>query len=97
MSKKNPSRADRWSEATERVRTLCDDLSVALESLKDVRSEYEDWRDNLPENLQSSALGEKLETVCDIDIESALDSVKEVEELMDECEGVDLPRGFGRD
>lgn len=97
MSKKNPSRADRWNEATARVHTLCDDLSVALESLRDVQSEYEDWRDNLPENLQSSVLGEKLEAVCDLDIESALDSVKEVEELMDECEGADLPMGFGRD
>jgi len=70
--------------------------------LRDVQSEYEDWRDNLPENLQQSALGEKLNAVIDeIDLESIMESPlenwTEVESAIDAAEGADLPLGFGRD
>ena len=41
-------------------------------------------------NLQSSAVGEKLETICDLDLQSISDTLNEVE-------GLDMPRGFGRD
>ncbi len=80
---KPKSRSQRWSEAASQA-------VAALETLKDIQSEYEEWRDNLPENLQSSALGEKLDTVCDLDLDSALDTAQE-------AEGADLPQGFGRD
>lgn len=63
------SRPQRWQEA---VRTLLD-----------LQAEYQAWLDNLPASLQESALAEKLEQVC------ALDLV--------ELESVELPRGFGRD
>ena len=63
------SRPQRWHEA---VRTLLD-----------LQAEYQAWLDNLPASLQESALAEKLEQVC------ALDLV--------ELESVELPRGFGRD
>jgi hypothetical protein len=77
------SRPKRWQEA---VSAALD----ALNQLKEVQDEYENWRDGLPENLQSSALGEKLEAVCDLDIQGAIDTVSE-------AESVDLPQGFGRD
>jgi hypothetical protein len=54
----------------------------AVETLRELQAEYQDWLDNLPESLQSSALAEKLEEVCGVDID-ALD--------------VELPLGFGRD
>jgi hypothetical protein len=50
--------------------------------LRELQAEYQDWLDNLPESLQASALAEKLEDVCSVDID-ALD--------------VELPLGFGRD
>jgi hypothetical protein len=50
--------------------------------LRELQEEYQEWLDNLPENLQSTALAEKLDEVCPLDLEQ-LD--------------VDLPRGFGRD
>ena len=62
----------------------------ALEELVEMKSEFEEWKDNLPESLQQSAVGEKLEAVCDIDLDSALEAVTE-------AEGADLPLGFGRD
>ena len=58
--------------------------------LVELQQEYNDWKENLPENLASSALGEKLETIENLDLESAQSTV-------DEAEGVDLPRGFGKD
>ena len=62
------SRPQRWAEA--------------VETLRELQAEYQDWLDNLPESLQSSALAEKLEEVCSVDVDS-LD--------------VELPLGFGRD
>jgi hypothetical protein len=54
----------------------------AVETLRQLQAEYQDWLDNLPESLQDSALADKLQAVCDLDL--------------DELD-VDLPRGFGRD
>lgn len=77
------SRGTRWSSAAT-------DALAALEQLEEVRQEYEDWRDSLPENLQNSSLGDKLNTVADLDIQGAIDTVQE-------ADGADLPQGFGRD
>jgi uncharacterized protein YydD (DUF2326 family) len=53
------------------------DAETALSELNDIKQEYSDWLDNLPENLQSSNLAEKLQTVCDIDIDDAISTVQE--------------------
>jgi len=83
MAKRMKSRPKRWLDACERA-------SAALEELEELRQEYEEWRGNLPENLEASAIAEKLDEVVDLDIESARG-------LVDEAEGVELPRGFGND
>lgn len=77
------SRQKRWNEA-------CADARKGLEDLLAVQEEYEEWKGNLPENLANSNLAEKLETVTGFEIQGALDTI-------DECEGADLPLGFGRD
>jgi hypothetical protein len=64
--------------------------SDALGELLDLQEAYAEWRDGLPENLQGSAVAEKLDAVCDLDIQSALS-------VIEEAEGIDLPLGFGRD
>lgn len=105
---KQKSRPKRWEEAVAECRrqydiimTAGDDLASALSDLDGIRQEYEEWRDNLPESLQQSALGEKLDVVVDLDIESAandpLDNWGDLESLLDEAEGAELPLGFGRD
>jgi len=54
----------------------------AVETLQGLQEEYQEWRENLPWNLNVSALAEKLDAVCAVDL-SALD--------------IELPQGFGRD
>ena len=106
--KKSNSRAARWADAVgnalaalEQLEGHLTDLEESASDLRSVQEEYEEWKDNLPENLQSSALGEKLEEVCNLDIENAADTLRnaidEVKGVFEEAEGVDLPRGFGRD
>jgi hypothetical protein len=105
-----PSRGERFTSAAQdlidaigQVRTAWEqaigDVNTALEELRSVREEYESWRDNLPENLQSSALGEKLNAICDIDLDSEIDEpdFDTLEEAGQQCLDADLPQGFGRD
>jgi hypothetical protein len=77
------SRPARWAAA---VQAALD----ALDDLENLRQEYEEWRENLPENLQSGSVAESLDAVINLDVQGAISAVQEFE-------GVDLPRGFGRD
>jgi hypothetical protein len=61
-----------------------------LAALMELRDEYQDWRDNLPENLDQSPVAEKLDAILDLDFDGA-------ESFLSDAEGADLPRGFGRD
>ena len=63
------SRPQRWQDA---VRTLLD-----------LQGEYQVWLDNLPDSLGESALADKLEAICGLDL--------------GELESVEPPLGFGRD
>jgi exonuclease VII small subunit len=105
---KPKSRPQRWSDAaTDAAQALTDmeeakgKFEEAMAELKSVQDEYEEWKDNLPENLQQSPLGEKLEEVCGLDLETAagdIDSaVSNARDLIEEAEALDLPRGFGKD
>jgi hypothetical protein len=57
--------------------------AAATATLVRLQEEYRDWLDNLPPNLESSALADKLQTIVELDLE--------------ELQAVDLPRGYGRD
>ena len=103
MSKKQPSRQQRWYAACSKMREAFDKVEAAVseyndakEELKEVWQEYEEWRENLPENLQQSALGEKLEELSQLDLDTDLE-IDSATVLIDDAEGVDLPLGFGRD
>lgn len=91
MSKKE-SRATRWAAAVEDARAAYDEMDSAFEILRELQSEYEEWRDNLPESLQSSAVGEKLDAVCDLDLD-----IESILDVIEECDLVEMPQGFGRD
>lgn len=88
--KRRQSRGDRWAEAAQRVETAAEELTNALEALSEVRQEYLDWKENLPENLQNSALGEKLQAIEDLDLEPDFSGLEGLSDM-------DLPLGFGRD
>ncbi len=77
------SRPKRWVAA-------CSKAMDGLQELIELQEEYQEWRDNLPEQLESSAVAEKLDTIVDMDLQSALD-------VVEEADGADLPLGFGRD
>ncbi len=66
-------------------------LSDAYSELNDLKDEYQEWRDNLPENLENSPTAEKLDEVLNC---SAFD---DIENAQGELEGLELPKGFGRD
>jgi hypothetical protein len=57
--------------------------SAAVTALVDLQEEYRTWLENLPPNLESSRLAEKLQAIVELDLE--------------ELQAVDPPRGFGRD
>ncbi len=82
------SRPDRWKAAADRAQEFADHLVAALEELRDLQEEYQEWLDGLPENLESSPLGEKLEAVCDLDLD--VDAIQEAADI-------ELPLGYGRD
>ena len=105
---KPPSRAERWGDAVadaqsaiEQMAGNVDDLESALSELRSVQEEYEECKDNLPENLQSSPVGEKLDEVCGIEIEGVADTIRDAieaaQDAIGNAEGVELPQGFGRD
>jgi uncharacterized protein YukE len=106
--KRPQSRASRWADAAgdalsalSEIASHLDALETAAGELRAVQEEYEEWKDNLPENLASSPLGDKLEEVCGLEIEDAAqkirDAIDEVQSTFEEAENIDLPRGFGRD
>ena len=57
--------------------------AAAVATLVHVQGEYRAWLDNLPPNLENSALADKLQTIVELDLQ--------------ELAAVDPPRGYGRD
>jgi hypothetical protein len=62
----------------------------ALDELKELQTEYADWRESLPDNLREGSMAEKFDAVEALDFESAIATVEE-------AEAIELPLGFGRD
>lgn len=86
--------------ALDNLSSAYDELEAALNDLRDVREEYAEWQSNLPENLQQSALGEKLSEIVDqleIPDDPREYSFTDLETAIDQAEGAELPLGFGRD
>lgn len=63
-----------------------DQIEMLRCTLEQLAEEEEEYRDNMPENLQSSERYEKADEACD-SLNSALDSLDEAVEHIDEaCE-----------
>ena len=97
------SRPIRWAEATAEARRCLDalvdardELQSALSDLGDIKDEYEEWYDNMPEALQEGTTGEKLQELLELDLEVEVD-LEDYEEVVSNAENADLPLGFGRD
>jgi flagellar hook-associated protein FlgK len=76
----NESRADRLSGASDLLREATSEVS-------DLRSELEEWRDNLPENLQSGSKSEELEEA----ISSLQQLEDDIENVFDSFGGIEFP------
>lgn len=83
MSKKNPSRRERF----EHVQSLVADALAQTEELK---GELEEWKDNLPENLQNGSKADELD--------EAIQNLDEMIDALNTAEGVEVnfPGAFGR-
>lgn len=57
----------------------------AVEALLGLLDGYQDWRDNLPVGLADSPTAQRI------------DEVLELRDLVEQLQGVELPKGFGRD
>jgi hypothetical protein len=68
--KRNPSRADRFSDAI-------GDVEAGKNELESLKDELESWRDNMPENLQQTQTYEMLETAID-ELDNAINNAEEV-------------------
>jgi len=77
------------------------EFDAVMTDLDALREEYEEWQGNLPESLMETTLYEKLDEVVNLDFSSLNSELEgwcaEAEDLLEEAEGVDLPRGWGRD
>jgi hypothetical protein len=90
-------------EGTQKMEDLKAEIQMALEGplsdLQDLKNEAEEWFNNMPESLQSGATGERLTEITNLDLpeEVDLDDIDELEEAISNAEGLEFPRGFGRD
>ncbi len=96
------SRTKRWADACADARSAYDELKdaasrveMALDALREIKLEYEEWQGNLPGNLQSP-VALKLEEVCDLDLDLELE-LSDLDRAISAAEDVELPQGFGRD
>ncbi len=90
---KTQSRQDRWAEAAGEIESALSTLEAAIDSLREIQEEFQEWLDGLPEG-GSAETREKLEAVCDLELGSVEDA--DLSELAGVGE-LELPLGFGRD
>ena len=98
----DPFDAEAAQQTLDEATARFSDAVGELDSLKD---EYQEWYDNLPENLQSdSPVADKLQEIIYMDFSAVefiledLDSnISDAENTVSDAEGADLPLGFGRD
>lgn len=58
------------------IRLIIQQIEEAVSRLEEVLAEEEEYRDNIPENLQDSAVHERAEEACD-GIQIEIDSLNE--------------------
>jgi len=76
-----PVRYRRPADRRSKPRQWADAVATLLELLDG----YQDWRDNLPPGLEDSTTAQRL------------DEVLALRELVEQLDGVEPPKGFGRD
>lgn len=77
----------------ERLDAAATRIEQAAGAMSELRDEYQEWYDNLPEAFLDSPTSEKLEEVID----RLCEWIDQLEEVTAEARDLDLPIGYGRD
>lgn len=86
------SRAEGWRQAVSQGLEAVEVIEEAMQELNSYKEEYQNWLDNMPENLQGSAKAEMLETITSMDFEADL---SEITSMFEEADGAELPGMMG--
>lgn len=104
--RRQKSRPQRWAEAVANLQKALDEIDTQnvehyADNLLALREEYEQWQADMPENLMDSPTATLLDGVIDLDVEyigsNITEAIDEARSLCEDAEGIELPRGFGRD
>jgi hypothetical protein len=76
-----------------RLQGAIDRIIDGKDELENLKSEYEDWQGNLPDNLQSSLIADKLDEAIGV----FDDAICNIDDAIINLDGLELPQGFGRD
>jgi phage shock protein A len=79
----NKARRKDINKLIEKLQSLQGDLEVLMEELENIKTEEEDYLDNIPENLQSSERYEKAENAVD-NLETAYGELEEMRDRIDD-------------
>jgi hypothetical protein len=77
------TKQQRWDAAVAAAMT-------ALDELVEMQQDYQQIYENMNDSLQQTPYGQKLSEMENLDIQSLRDG-------LDELDGFELPKGFGRD
>ncbi len=77
----------------QRLAAALEEISNATNVIEELKDELDEWRNNLPENLEDSATAQKLDEAMD-----ALETLKdEIDGACYAADDIEWPLGFGRD
>lgn len=77
------------------VAKALDVMEVSRDALEELVQEYQDWNEN---QTIAGPMKDKLEEISGLDVpELDKSTLDEIEEAFNNAEGMDLPRGYGKD
>lgn len=79
----NKPRRKQIQEVIDKLGSLQSEMEALIEEIEGIQSDEEEYRDNMPENLQGSERYERADAACDA-LESARDTLEESKDNIDD-------------
>lgn len=79
----NKPRRKQIQEVIDKLGSLQSEMEALIEEIESIQSDEEDYRDNMPENLQGSERYERADAACDA-LASARDTLEESKDNIDD-------------
>ncbi len=76
------------TEAAEEMKGPLDKLANARDILEQAKSDEEDYKGNMPENMQSGEKGERADSAINA-LEEAISAIEEIEQMADKFDDID--------